>query len=282
MSHNLYGNNADSAGATYLSNTYSTGVNVSSWSWIRANAGSYPLDHIGHHLYVNQGGDVNSSTLTQYLTWIRNVYVAYEGSTTPKKIFETELGWTTASVSESVQASNITTAYNVMRGTSYVGSAVWFYLQDAPGLNYGIYRSSGLNSTDRKTGYTSYSNATAYQGHYSDLTTHTGILNYYNGHGGIATNGSPYDNGGTAWVHYWDYGYVQDLDGGSAGRNAIMSSSAGTFQVRNGFWTTYLQGSNHTRLQFPTSDEFASGSGTRQNFQGGYMLWDPANGVRVF
>jgi hypothetical protein len=282
LSHNLYGNNADSAGATYLSNTYSTGVNVSSWSWIRANAGSYPLDHIGHHLYVDQGGLVNSNTLTQYLGWIRNAYVAYEGSTTPKKIFETELGWTTDSVSESVQASNITTAYNVMRGTSYVGSAVWFYLQDAPGLNYGIYRSSGLNSTDRKTGYTNYSNATSYQGRYSDLTTHTGILNYYNSHGGIATNGSPYDNGGTAWVHSWDYGYVQDLDGGSAGRNAIMSSSAGTFQVRNGFWTTYLQGSNHTRLQFPTSDEFAYGSGTRQNFQGGYMLWDAANGVRVF
>ncbi|WP_375773077.1 hypothetical protein NR798_20025 [Archangium gephyra] len=282
LSHNLYGSNQDSAGATYLSDTYWTGVNVGSWSWIRANAGSYPLDHIGHHLYVDQGGYVNSSTLSQYLTWIRNAYAAYEGSTTPKKIFETEIGWTTDSVSEGVQASNITTTYNVMRGTSYVASAIWFYLQDSPGLNYGLYRASGLSSTNQKAGYGNYVGAVTYQGRYSNLTVHTGIESYFNSHGGMATNGSPYDNGGTPWVHSWDYGYVQDFDGGSIGRNAIMSSSSGTFQVRSGFWTTYLQGTNHTRLKFPTSDEFGYGSGTRQNFQGGYMTWDPTNGVRVF
>lgn len=281
LSHNMYGNNADSAGATYLTDTYRAGVNVGSWSWIRANAGSYPLDHIGHHLYVDQGGYVSTTTLNQYLGWIRNAYVAYEGSATPKKIFETEIGWTTDSVSESVQASNITTTYNLMRGTSYVASAVWFYLQDSPGLNYGLYRASGLNSTDRKPGYTNFLNSTTYQGRYSDLTVHTGIRDYFNSRG-LANVGSPYDNGGTAWVHWWDYGYVQDFDGGSAGRNAIMSSSSGTFMVRSGFWVTYLQGDNHTRLRFPTSDEYGYGSGTRQNFQGGYMLWDPTNGIRVY
>jgi hypothetical protein len=282
LSHNLYGNNAESAGANYLSNTYWMGVNVGSWSWIRANAGSYPLDHIGHHLYVDQGGAANSNTLRQYLSWIRNAYAAYEGSATPKKIFETEIGWPTDAVSETTQASNITTAYSVMRSTSYVASAFWFYLQDSPGLNYGLYRASGLNSTDRKPGWTSYSNATNYQGRRSDMSTHTAIRDYFNSHGGMATNGSPYDNGGTAFVHPWDYGDVQDFTGGAIGPNAIMSSTSGTFQVRQGFWTTYLQGDNHTRLRFPTSDEFSSGSGTRQNFQGGYMLWDAANGVRVF
>lgn len=280
--HNLYGNTADSAGANYLSATYSSGINVGSWSWILANAGTYPLDHIGHHLYVDQVGTTSSATLSQYLSWIRNAYVAYEGTATPKKIFETEIGWTTGSVSESVQASNLSTAYSVMRGTSYVASALWFNLQDSPGLNYGLYRASGLGTADRKQGYANYQSGTTYEGRYSNLTTHAGILNYFNGHGGIATNGSPYDNGGTAWVHYWDYGYVQDLDGGSVGRNAIMSSGSGTFQVSHGFWDTYLQGSNHAVLKFPTSDEYGYGAGTRQDFQGGYMLWDSANGVRVF
>jgi hypothetical protein len=280
--HNIAGNNQDSAGATYLSNTYWMGINVGSWSWIRANAGSYPLDHIGHHLYVDQGGGVSTTTLNQYLSWIRNAYTAYEGAGTPKKIFETEIGWTTDSVSESVQASNVTTAYNVLRGTPYVASAFWFYLQDAPGLNYGLYRSSGLGSANRKPAWTNFNSATSYEGRYSNLTVNTGIRDYFNSHGGLATNGSPYDNGGTAWVHSWDYGSVQDFNGGAIGPNAIFNSASGTFQVRYGFWTTYLQGDNHTRLRFPTSDEFGTGSGTRQNFQGGYMTWDPANGVRVF
>jgi hypothetical protein len=109
--------------------------------------------------------------------------------------------------------------------------------------------------------------------------TVTAILNKFNSSGGMAANGSPFDNGGTAWAHWWDYGYVQDFQGGSIGPCAIFDTG---YRVQSGFWQTYLQGNNHTRLRFPTSDEFGYGSGTRQNFQGGYMTWDPTNGVRVF
>jgi uncharacterized protein with LGFP repeats len=35
-------------------------------------------------------------------------------------------------------------------------------------------------------------------------------------------------------------------------------------------------------LKFPVSDEFGYGGGTRQNFEGGYMTWTAAQGVRVF
>jgi hypothetical protein len=152
-----------------------------------------------------------------------------------------------------------------------IASAFWFYLQDAPGLRHGLYRSSGLGSVDRKPGWSTYNSAPSYEGRYSTLTTHSGILNYFNAHGGMATNGSPYDNGGTAFVHSWDSGDVQDFGGSAIGRNALMSSASGSFQVRYGFWTTYLQGSNRTGPRFPTSDEFSWGSGTRQNVQGGYM-----------
>ena len=87
-----------------------------------------------------------------------------------------------------------------------------------------------------------------------------------------------YDNGGTAWAHWWDYGYVQDFDGGSIGQCAIFDTG---HRVAMGFWQTYLQGGNHSYLRFPTTDEYGYGAGTRQDFQGGYMTWDPTNGVIV-
>ncbi len=280
--HDIAGYSSGGAGADYISDTYYQGTTVGSWNWIMANAGTYPLDHIGQHIYIDQGSAVSTTQLNNYINYVHSAYAAYEGSGTPKKIFMTEIGWTTDAVSEAVQAANITSAYNAMKASPYVQCAVWFYLQDEPSLNYGIFKSSGLGGSDKKTGWTNYRNATAYEGKLAGGTTNTNILNYFNSHGGMATNGSPYDNGGSAYVHYWDYGYVQDFDGGSIGPNAIMTSGSGTFQVRNGFWQTYLQGSNHSYLQFPTSDEFSYGGGTRQNFQGGYMTWDPTNGVQVF
>ncbi|REE66993.1 hypothetical protein A8990_1452 [Paenibacillus taihuensis] len=279
--HDIAGYSSGSAGADYISDTYYEGTAVGSWNWIHDHTGSYPLDHIGQHVYIDQGGAVNTTQLNNYINYIHDAYAAYEGSGTTKKIFMTEIGWTTDEVSESVQASNITSAYNVMKASPYVQTAVWFYLQDEPDLKYGIFKTTGFGSSDKKTGWTNYRNASAYEGKLSNGTTNTNILNYFNAHGGMATNGSPYDNGGSAYVHYWDYGYVQDYDGGSIGASCIMTSASGTFQVRSGFWETYLQGSNHSYLQFPTGDEFAYGAGTRQNFQGGYLTWDPTNGVVV-
>ena len=104
------------------------------------------------------------------------------------------------------------------------------------------------------------------------------IHDYYKNHGGMAVHGSPYDNGGTAWVHWWDYGYVQDFDGGSIGRCAIFDTG---HRVAGAFWQVYLQGSNHPFLRFPISEEYSWGAGTRQDFQNGYMSWDPGNGVQV-
>ncbi|MGE5672496.1 MAG: LGFP repeat-containing protein [Mycobacterium leprae] len=267
------------AGATYLTNTYSMGINHGSWNWIKANAGSYPLDGIGQHIYITQGGTVSSTNLQNYLTWVRNAYTAYEGTGTAKKTWVTEIGWPTDSVSESVQAANIDTTYQVMKSTSYIASCLWFYLRDEASWSqkWGIQHADGTG----KTGWTNFQNDTSYEGRNSDGSINQNILNKYNAMGGIGTNGSPYDNGGTAYVHYWDYGYVQDFNGGSIGRMAIMTSSSGTFRVDQGFWTTYLSGSNHTYLKFPTSDAYAYNGGTRQDFQGGYLTWDSTNGIVV-
>jgi len=276
--HDIAGFNWESSGAQYLSDTYYRSINITGkFAWTMAAYGKYPLDAIGQHIYINQGGAVSSSWFGTYLDWVRSVVTSYEGSGSPKKTWMTEFGWeTVGGVSESQQSANINTSYNVMNGKSYVASGIQFLIEDNPagGLYYGLYRPN----LTQKPSYNTFRTKNTYEGKRSNGATVTAILNKFNSSGGMAASGSPYDNGGTAWAHWWDYGYVQDFDGGSVGKCAIFDTG---YRVQMGFWQTYLQGNNHQYLRFPTSDEFGWGGGTRQNFQGGYMTWDPANGVVV-
>jgi hypothetical protein len=276
--HDIGGFGQGPAGATYLNDTYNVGINhTGKFAWAMGAYGQYPLDAVGQHLYLNQGGNVSTSWFATYLDYVHNVVTAWEGAGSPKKTWITEFGWTTNEVNETIQSNNLNAAYNVLKGKSYVASGIWFNLDDNPPGNgyYGLFRAD----LTKKPSWTKFNTQNTYQGKLSNGTTNTAILNYFNNNGGVATNGSPYDNGGSAWVHYWDYGYVQDFDGGSIGRCAIFDTG---HRVAQGFWTAYLQGSNHTRLRFPTTEEYGYAGGTRQDFQGGYMTWDPTNGVRVF
>jgi len=277
--HDIGGFGTGQAGADYLDNTYNIGINYTGkFAWTMGTYGSYPLDAIGQHIYINQGGTVSSTWFGTYLDYVHNVVTSYEGAGTPKKTWMTEFGWTTVGgVSEATQSANLGTAFDVMNGKSYFKTALQFQMDDNPagGAYYGIFRPD----LTQKPSWTTFNSKTTYQGKQSNGATVTAILNYFNNNGGMGTHGSPYDNGGSAWAHWWDYGYVQDFDGGSIGRCAIFDTG---HRVAMGFWTTYLQGGNHSHLRFPTSDEYGYGSGTRQDFQGGYMTWDPANGVLVF
>jgi hypothetical protein len=277
LGHNIAGYNYESSGAQYLYDTYNVGINhTGKFAWTMGTYGQYPLDAIGQHFYIDQGGPVNTSWLGTYLDWVHNVVTAWEGGGSQKKTWVTEFGWETrvGGISESTQNSNLNAAFNVMNGKSYIKSAIQFQFDDNPAGNlyFGLFRSN----LTKKPAWTTFSTKNTYQGKRSNGATVTAILNYFNNTGGAATWGSPYDNGGTAWAHWWDYGYVQDFDGGSIGRGAIFDTGR---SVIRGFWSVYLN--YHTYLRFPVTDEYAWGAGTRQDFQGGYMTWDPANGVVV-
>ena len=63
------------AGGQYLDDTYSTGTNVTkggSFAHTKANYNAYPLDGVGQHLYINQGGLVSSNIFRQYEDWVRS------------------------------------------------------------------------------------------------------------------------------------------------------------------------------------------------------------------
>ena len=102
---------------------------------------------IGQHLYIDQARATSSRKITKYLNAVRNAYVAFEGSATAKTTVVTEVGWTTASVSQRNQADNLKLAYSVFKKTTYVKNAYWFNIQDVPEakLSFGL-QTSGSDS----------------------------------------------------------------------------------------------------------------------------------------
>jgi hypothetical protein len=129
-----------SSGARYLGATYEEGMSRAGWTDVRQATGSYPLDAIGQHLYVEQGSAVPSWLLRAFLEDLRAAYEAFEGPATPKSTIVTEFGWTSPGVTPAVQAANLQSAYAVFRSVPYVKNAYWFSAQDVPeaSIFYGL------------------------------------------------------------------------------------------------------------------------------------------------
>lgn len=272
------------SGAQYIEDTYNIGINVTgSFTYVLQNYGSYPLDGIGQHIYIDQGGLTTAAHIQQYLDWVRQAYTRYEGADTVKKVFITELGWTTKSVSPETQAADLRLSFQtIINGAPWVQSTIWFNWQDQSTsctgsvLCYGVIDSAG----NPKPSYTPYQYYQSYEGAFADGTTQDAILTYYNNLGKPAL-GNPYDNGHGAWVYVWGDGYTQDSDGGSDGKLGIMSSGTGTFEVNDlhGMWSFYLANDGIDVHGYPVNNEYATDCGTRQDFETGYYTWDPTNGV---
>jgi hypothetical protein len=149
------------SGADYLCNTYRMGLLKAGWT-----AGAFPLDAIGQHLYIDQGGLTSASKIKAYLQDVRAAYVAFEGAATAKKIQMTEFGWlanpgATYPTAAANQAKNVQTAYSTFKSTSYVSRGDYFTAQDVPEGNifYGLVQGDG---TTYKPAFSTYQTAAAY------------------------------------------------------------------------------------------------------------------------
>ena len=133
---------ASSTGADYLRDTYAQGIALAGWEDIKATYGSYPLDAIGQHIYIDPFGRTSRRRVGSALQLVRDAYVAGEGGTTTKETHITEVGWATNNVSERTQARNLQEAYNEFQDTAYVRTAYWFFLRDEPpaALYFGLLR----------------------------------------------------------------------------------------------------------------------------------------------
>ena len=145
FSHNI--NNTPSPGDSYLIDVYNQGLILADWISDRQAWGSYPLDSIGQHIYIDQGVTTNPTTLIEILSSLRNAYTQLDDPR--KNTIITEIGWTTASISPQVQAQNVQVAYQTLQSISYVGPSYWFSIQDIPeaSLYYGLFDGSGHQKT---------------------------------------------------------------------------------------------------------------------------------------
>ena len=143
-----------SSGAEYLQQVYLQGKSLAGWETIRGTYGTYPLDRIGQHIYIDGYARTTASRIRTALQYLRDAYVAGEGGTTPKQTVITEFGWASNNVTERIQASNLQTAYTEFHTTVYVETAYWFFLRDQPepGLYFGLL---GPNSS-RKPAWKAY------------------------------------------------------------------------------------------------------------------------------
>lgn len=146
------------SGGQYINDTYWYGKNVFAWDWTHQNAGSYPLDGFGQHIYVAQG-DSDITNVTNAINanlddfW-NNIYV-YE--TDPaKKIWISEFGWETNVYGESFQAGNLNTGFTVFQADARVALSLWFTLSDFPGGDWGIYYMGNYLPSEQKQSYTTF------------------------------------------------------------------------------------------------------------------------------
>lgn len=142
LGHNNGGaTNAGNTGASYLHAVYEMGLRgPGGWEAVHSQFGSYPLDALGQHLYLDQGGACPPEHIQSYLGWLRQSVEPYEGANSAKPIYLTEAAWSTASVPALVHASNLTTLFRVCAQMPYVAGVLWYELRDnaAARTYYGV------------------------------------------------------------------------------------------------------------------------------------------------
>jgi len=122
----------DNSGTRYLDSVYSL-------------VGSpVPFDVIGMHYYIDQGGALVPEHLQPYLNMLLETISWYEHNPS-RPVYITEAGWSTRSVSESVQASNLSAFYEVLNLNRFVQVRLWFQIRDNPGGSqyYGLRHADG-------------------------------------------------------------------------------------------------------------------------------------------
>lgn len=134
--------------ADYLAQTYDAGIASHGWDSIRQATGSYPLDGIGWHLYMEEASaSATASLVHRYLGDVWNVVAQHEPSTT-KRIWLSEVGFgTNDSASENAsQATSLTALFDALAAEPHVGMAMWFTYQDFDPSGWGLYRAGGFDA----------------------------------------------------------------------------------------------------------------------------------------
>jgi len=118
-----------------------------------------------------------------------------------------------------------------------------------------------------------------------DGTTAGYFRTLYTQSGGEDVVGVPRDNGGSAAVHHWAAGWIQDFGGGSylPGAFMLIAGTSTPYWVYGGVWTQYVtvdhaavgcHGYPTSALVPYTNSGLGPDSYYRQSFQSGAIVWD--------
>jgi len=137
---------ARDSGADYLRQTYDMGLRVTHiWDAVRAQFGANPLDVVGQHLYLDQGGLVDTQHIIDAYRYMHDAYAAFGDGAKP--IYMTEGAWSTGTVSPALQALNLDMLYSMSENpiVPYVARVYWYLLRDgqSPDQAYGLETADG-------------------------------------------------------------------------------------------------------------------------------------------
>lgn len=137
-------------GASYIQSTYLAGRNQHAWDWVCAQLGTFPLDALGFHIYVEENP---SASEAQVLAALRYNVDQFTGSAdeqenacpTPgdKPVWITEVGFNAISTTEPIQARNVGPLFDAWRDDPRVPVFFWFTMDDFPGGAWGLFRLDG-------------------------------------------------------------------------------------------------------------------------------------------
>lgn len=273
--------------------------------WHRRVKGGVPWDIVGIHPYAYAPGGSPRSLESQLDAFSALLRAASD----PARLGMTEYGWDAspdraglpdATADEATQAALLKRSFATAASHS-LAFLIWFnyndwtYYDPARGrdalISFGVRRTDGSfkpagHAYCEMTGTTLCADGTrlpppAAVGATMAGTSDAAIIACYGRNGGAGAVGMPFDNGGSAYVHRWGSGVVQDYDSGPLGPSLCMHADAAAtaFMVRGGIRDAYLSsGGGEGRLGFPQEDEHGSATGPHQRFAGGYITWDAAAG----
>jgi hypothetical protein len=134
----------------YLEQVYSHGRFAGSWDFVCSQAGSFPLDGLGYHVYVREepdsGADEVLAALGSNVDAVEAVMEAHEAAcptAEPKQLWVSEVGWNAEFTGEDVQARNVDVLFDAYREHSEIALFIWFTLDDFPDGPYGLHRLDG-------------------------------------------------------------------------------------------------------------------------------------------
>lgn len=142
----------DASSADYLDRTIAAGRAGGRWKAVRDALGHDPIDGIGYHLYVAQGSGSPASDVGAKgganLDAIDAVLAKY--GITGAQEWVSEIGWRVPDVDEAMQAARVDEMFAAFGAREGVASLMWFSIQDFPGNDWGLYRSTGFGDADAR------------------------------------------------------------------------------------------------------------------------------------